>query len=177
MISNVVGLSSVGVDITLKDLQRTSAPGVYYNPRKFSGTIIRLKKPRCTLLVFSNGRVVNAGGRSKADLDQAVQKLAKMLRRIGYIKAKAQPTTITNVVASSSLSGLLDIDKAYKAIDSAVLDKERFPGMSFELPSGGKAIAFASGKYFVTGVNEEDKALNGLKEAEDLLTKYVTNIV
>ena len=172
MISNVVGMSTVGVNLQHKDLQRVSAPGVYYNPRTFSGTIIRLKKPRCSMLVFSNGKVVIAGGKAKAELETAVKKLASMLRRIGYTEAKAAPTIITNVVASSQLSDKLDINKLYEKENNVVLDKERFPGALLELPSGGKAVCFASGKYYVTGFNKEETSLNGLNEAKDILIKY-----
>ena len=173
MIKNVVGLSSFGVNIQLKDLQHTSAPGVYYNPRRFSGTVIHLKKPRCCLLVFSTGKVVIAGGRSKDELVLAVKKLARMLRRIGYNKAKASDVIITNVVASSDLQQPLDINMMYSKVDFCHLDKERFPGASLDLPGGGKAIAFASGKYFVTGFKEEERAIEGLQEAKNIMITFL----
>ena len=173
MISNVVGLSSVGVDINHKDLQRVSAPGVHYNPHRFSGTIIRLKEPRCSLLVFSNGKVVIAGVKSKRKLTTAVQKLVKMLWHIGYNKAAVGEVKITNVVASSALPGSLDINTMNANVRKCYLDKERFPGASIDLASGGKAIAFASGKYYVTGFKEEGKAMLGLKEASDIMMQFV----
>ena len=173
MISNVVGLSSVGVDINHKDLQRVSAPGVHYNPHRFSGTIIRLKVPRCALLVFSNGKVVIAGAKSKGALTTAVHKFVKMLWRIGYNKATVGVIKVTNVVASSALPGCLDINTMSATVRKCYLDKERFPGATIDLASGGKAIAFASGKYFVTGFKEEEQAMQGLKEASDIMIQFV----
>ena len=175
MIVNVVGLASVGVKIKHKDLQKTSAPGVYYNPGKFSGSVIRLKKPRCCLLVFSNGKVVIAGGRTKTDLETAVKTLADMLQKIGYSNAKASSVTLTNVVASSQIDARLNIDLLNKKLKTVHLDKERFPGALLELPSGGKAVCFASGKFYVTGLKEEQLAINALKEATDILLKFQWN--
>ncbi|PFH33258.1 TATA-box binding protein TBP2 [Besnoitia besnoiti] len=50
-----------------------------YNPRKINACIIRLRNPKCTVLVFRSGRLMITGARSEAEAERAARLVARML--------------------------------------------------------------------------------------------------
>ena len=171
MIVNVVGTSKLHHIIDLHQL--LSLEDVSYAPEKFSAAFIRLKVPKCTLLVFKNGNLVCTGGRSKVDLTNAVAKLARMLQELNY-NLSPEPVVVTNVVAASNMSGNIDIKNLCKNKTGVSFDREIFPGARFKLPiSGATVVLFASGKYYCTGTRSEQQALSALEEARRQLLPYV----
>ncbi|KAL8453133.1 hypothetical protein Emed_001003 [Eimeria media] len=53
-----------------------------YNPRKISACIIRLRKPKCTGLIFRSGRVMVTGAQSEEAALRAARLLVKMLQAV-----------------------------------------------------------------------------------------------
>ena len=107
MISNVVGTASVGAAVDLEHVVYQISAA--YRKPNFSGAIIKMK--HCTLLLFSNGKVVAAGGKSIRDLEDGVSELTTMLAVIGYSSACAQPVTVTNVVSSGDVGFPLRLEE------------------------------------------------------------------
>jgi len=56
-----------------------------YEPEQFPGLIYRMKDPKAVLLLFSSGRVVVAGARSKAMVYEAVEKMYELLDELGLL--------------------------------------------------------------------------------------------
>jgi transcription initiation factor TFIID TATA-box-binding protein len=56
-----------------------------YEPEMFPGLIYRMKKPKAVLLLFSSGRVVCAGSRSKAMVYDAVEKMYNLVTKRGLL--------------------------------------------------------------------------------------------
>ena len=53
-----------------------------YEPEQFPGLVYRITDPKVAFLLFSSGRVVCAGGKSLAQVKDAVKKLEKKLRSL-----------------------------------------------------------------------------------------------
>jgi transcription initiation factor TFIID TATA-box-binding protein len=52
-----------------------------YEPEQFPGLVYRMEQPRVTFLLFCSGRVICTGGRSMTDVNKAVKKLDKDLKK------------------------------------------------------------------------------------------------
>ena len=60
-----------------------------YEPEQFPGLVYRMEKPKVAFLLFGSGKVVCTGGRTVADVHEAVKKVAKRLKSIkGMVKPK-----------------------------------------------------------------------------------------
>ncbi len=56
-----------------------------YEPEMFPGLIYRMKDPKAVLLLFSSGRVVCVGCKSRAIVDEAVEKIYDLLNHHGLL--------------------------------------------------------------------------------------------
>jgi len=77
-IQNIVATTQLGKDIDLTKLAKT-LPNTEYNPEKFPGLVLRIKNPKASLLLFSNGKVVCTGTKSETELNQAIAQLDKII--------------------------------------------------------------------------------------------------
>ncbi len=119
-IENVV--ATVIVEITekidLKQIARKHAD-VEYNPERFPGLVMRIEKPRATILIFSTGKMVVTGLRKAADAPRVVEKVIKNIRKAG-IKVSNPEITIQNIVASGDLHTNIDLNMAAIIMDNAM---------------------------------------------------------
>jgi TATA-box binding protein (TBP) (component of TFIID and TFIIIB) len=58
-----------------------------YNPQKFAACVIRIRKPRCTALVFESGKMVVTGAGCHEDSKLAATKFASTVSRPFFIVA------------------------------------------------------------------------------------------
>jgi len=58
-------------------------PEARYEPKPFPGLILRMRKPRATVLIFSSGRLMCAGAKSEEQAHRAVKMLIQRLRESG----------------------------------------------------------------------------------------------
>uniref|UniRef100_A0A5K3EZ14 TATA-box-binding protein n=1 Tax=Mesocestoides corti TaxID=53468 RepID=A0A5K3EZ14_MESCO len=83
VIYNVVSSVDLGCPIELRKvvLQIRNAE---YNPRRFTGCVIRLREPRVTCLLFSSGKLVTTGGRSEESNNLGARKCARVIQKLGF---------------------------------------------------------------------------------------------
>lgn len=55
-----------------------------YNPKRFTGCVIRLREPRVTCLLFSTGKMVTTGGRSGESNNLGARKCARVIQKLGF---------------------------------------------------------------------------------------------
>ena len=173
MIANIVATTSLGIEINLRDAQRLSVPGVSYNPRKFTAAVLRFKDPGCTLLLFSNGKVVCNGANDISHMEKNIKRLVRKLKKIGYSKTTESPLKIINVVASSKMKGRLNLNALCKQYPGVRYEPEIFPGASFDIGDRVKVKIFSSGKFYCTGSKSIEQALLELNNAEQILLRYI----
>ena len=77
-IENVVATVSVEITekIDLKQIAQKYAE-VEYNPERFPGLIMRIEKPRATILIFSTGKMVVTGLRKAVQAPRVVEIVIK----------------------------------------------------------------------------------------------------
>ncbi len=61
-----------------------------YEPEVFPGLIYRMQDPKTVFLIFSTGRIVCTGGKTKEIVAQAVRKLQKEVKEYGVAKAEGE---------------------------------------------------------------------------------------
>lgn len=93
-VRNMIGSAKLGIVIDLTRLADRMAPYTTYDPKDFSGAIIK-KHPLCgsaTLLVFKNGCVVVTGVRSSDIGDEVLADVTPLLRTFeeGFLEDKPE---------------------------------------------------------------------------------------
>ena len=53
-----------------------------YEPEQFPGLVYRMDDPKVTFLLFGSGKIICTGGRSIKDVERAVAKLDKRLKKL-----------------------------------------------------------------------------------------------
>ena len=80
-VQNMVASGSIGIDLNLNSLAM-ELENTEYEPEQFPGLVYKLPGTRATFLLFSNGKIVCTGTRSEAKLNEAVDKLIIVLKKL-----------------------------------------------------------------------------------------------
>ncbi|MBD3340395.1 MAG: TATA-box-binding protein [Candidatus Lokiarchaeota archaeon] len=172
-IENVVATVTVDIveKIDLNQIARKYAD-VEYNPERFPGLIMRIEKPRATILIFSTGKMVVTGMRKAADADLVVKKAVKNVKKAGINVSNPQ-IAIQNIVASGDLHINIDLNMAAIVMEYAMYEPEVFPGLIYRMQDPKTVfLIFSTGKIVCTGAkNKED-----VREAVIRLNKEVRDL-
>ena len=156
-IENVV--ATVVVEITekidLNQIARKHAE-VEYNPERFPGLVMRIEKPRATILIFSTGKMVVTGLRKAAEAPRVVEKVVKNIRKAG-IKVTNPVITIQNIVASGDLHTNIDLNMAAIVMEYAMYEPEVFPGLIYRMQDPKTVfLIFSTGRIVCTGAKKKE---------------------
>ncbi|MHA2005999.1 MAG: TATA-box-binding protein [Promethearchaeota archaeon] len=156
-IENVV--ATVVVEITekidLNQIARRHAE-VEYNPERFPGLVMRIEKPRATILIFSTGKMVVTGLRKASEADRVVDKVVKNIRKAG-IKLSNPEITIQNIVASGDLHTNIDLNMAAIVMEYAMYEPEVFPGLIYRMQDPKTVfLIFSTGRIVCTGAKQKE---------------------
>ena len=81
-IQNLVGAGELGFDLDLNGLTMKLS-NVEYEPEQFPGLIYKMKKPyHASFLLFSNGKIVCTGVKSKGEMEKCLEQLVKNLKKV-----------------------------------------------------------------------------------------------
>jgi len=166
-IENVVASATLNQKVDLNAVVK-GYPGVEYRPEQFPGLVFRLKRPKTATLIFNSGKMVCTGAKSEKEARRAVMKVIKELKKGGIIIISKPELKIQNIVASASLGGMIDLEKAAYSLGKTMYEPEQFPGLIYRMADPKVVILiFASGKLVVTGAKKEaevPRAVAKLKE-------------
>ena len=156
-IENVV--ATVVVEITEKiDLNQIARKhaDVEYNPERFPGLVMRILKPKATILIFSTGKMVVTGMRKASEADRVVEKVLKNIRKAG-IKVSNPEITIQNIVASGDLHTNIDLNMAAIVMEYAMYEPEVFPGLIYRMQDPKTVfLIFSTGRIVCTGAKRKE---------------------
>ena len=83
-IVNIVASANLNAELDLYAIAR-KLDNVEYEPEQFPGAILKLKKPKTSLLLFKNGKMICTGARSEKDVykavDTAVEEIKKFIKK------------------------------------------------------------------------------------------------
>ena len=168
-IQNVVASATLNQKVDLNAVVK-GYPGVEYRPEQFPGLVFRLKRPKTATLIFSSGKMVCTGAKSEKEARRAVMKVVKELKKGGIIIISKPEMKIQNIVASGSLGGLIDLEKAAYTLEHAMYEPEQFPGLIYRMAEPKVVILlFASGKLVCTGAKKEQDVYDAVEKLHTLL--------
>ena len=154
-IQNIVATTSLEEIVSLTKLARTQ-PNTEYNPDTFPGLVLRIKKPKSAVLVFSSGNLVCTGTKSVAQVRDVVQQVIKQLKKVNvYVKVKPK-ITVQNIVASGAINLKLNLNTLALELENTEYEPEQFPGMVYKLEDPTATfLLFSNGKLVCTGTKNK----------------------
>ncbi|MEM0253314.1 MAG: TATA-box-binding protein [Candidatus Bathyarchaeia archaeon] len=168
-IENVVASATLNQKVDLNAVVK-SYPGVEYRPEQFPGLVFRLKRPKTATLIFNSGKMVCTGAKSEREAKRAVMKVIKELKRGGIIIISKPELKIQNIVASASLGGMIDLEKAAYTLGKTMYEPEQFPGLIYRMDNPKVVILlFASGKLVCTGAKKEQDVYDAVNTLHRIL--------
>jgi transcription initiation factor TFIID TATA-box-binding protein len=114
--------------------------------------------------------MVCTGAKSEKEARRAVMKVVKELKKGGIIIISKPELKIQNIVASASLGGMIDLEKAAYSLEKTMYEPEQFPGLIYRMSEPKVVILlFASGKLVCTGAKQEQDVYDAVEKLHALL--------
>jgi len=163
-IQNVVATANLNQKVDLNAVVK-GYPSVNYRPEVFPGLVFRLKVPKTATLIFSTGKMVCTGAKSEKHSRSAITKIVKELKKGGIIILGKPSVKVENIVASVSLGGKVDLEKASFTLRKTMYEPEQFPGLIYRMDEPKVVIlVFASGSLVVTGAKKEQEVYDAVRK-------------
>ena len=131
-VQNIVATTSLGKQISLTKLARTQN-NTEYNPEQFPGLVLRVKKPKSAVLVFSSGNLVCTGTKSVAQVKEVIKAVIKQIAKIGVRITQKPKIEVQNIVASGSIDLTLNLNMLALQLENTEYEPEQFPGLVYKL--------------------------------------------
>ena len=172
-VQNIVATASLGKPVSLTKLARTQT-NTEYNPEQFPGLVLRVKKPKSAVLVFSSGNLVCTGTKSLAQVKEVINQVIKQLARIGVKITDKPKITVQNIVASGSIDIKLNLNYLALALENTEYEPEQFPGLVYKLiEPNATFLLFSNGKLVCTGTKNKQQ----LDESMVILNKNINEVL
>lgn len=162
-VENVVASIRLASYIELETL--TSQFSDVEEKTNFPGLVIKIKKPKATILLFRSGKVVITGTKSVKSLPTIVAKLRKRL--IGLdIELDVEPKIkVENVVSSGSFGLPLNLDLISLTLDRTIYEPEVFPGLIYKVEEPKVCfLIFSSGNIICTGAKHNKDIVTAVRD-------------
>ena len=167
-IENIVASTSLGDELELNSIT-LALEGCEYEPEQFPGAIYRLKVPKTALLLFRSGKVVCTGGKSQAEVEESIFRVAKEIRKTGQriIANSKIVIDVQNIVASSDLESEINLNEiaVTLGLERVEYEPEQFPGLVCRMEDPRVVILlFGSGKLVCTGAKKPSDVERAVKK-------------
>jgi transcription initiation factor TFIID TATA-box-binding protein len=168
-IENVVVLANLKRRIDL-DRLAGELPYAEYRPELFPGLVLRLREPRIGALLFSSGKMICTGAKSEVEAKRAAMKVVEELRERGVEIDEEPEIRTTNIVASGSVGGRIDLEKTARTLPRTIYETEQFPGLIYRMDDPKVVmLLFATGKFVCTGATMESEVHRALSKLKGIL--------
>ncbi|MEM3074927.1 MAG: TATA-box-binding protein [Candidatus Pacearchaeota archaeon] len=156
-VQNIVATASLGKPVSLTKLARTQT-NTEYNPEQFPGLVLRIKKPKSAVLVFSSGNLVCTGTKSIVQVKEVISQVIKQLAKIGVKITDNPKINVQNIVASGSIDMKLNLNYLALALENTEYEPEQFPGLVYKLAEPNATfLLFSNGKLVCTGTKNKQQ--------------------
>ena len=163
-VQNIVATTSLGKPVSLTKLARTQS-NTEYNPEQFPGLVLRIKKPKSAVLVFSSGNLVCTGTKSVAQVKEVIKQVIKHIAKIGVRITDKPKVTVQNIVASGSIDLNLNLNVLALQLENTEYEPEQFPGLVYKLVDPTATfLLFSNGKLVCTGTKNKQQLEESIKQ-------------
>ncbi len=172
-VQNIVATTSLGKPVSLTKLARIQS-NTEYNPEQFPGLVLRVKKPKSAVLVFSSGNLVCTGTKSIAQVKEVINQVIKHIAKIGVKITDKPKITVQNIVASGSIDLNLNLNFLALQLENTEYEPEQFPGLVYKLVDPTATfLLFSNGKLVCTGTKNRQQ----LEESMNQLNKNIKKVL
>ena len=173
-VQNIVATASLGKPVSLTKLARMHPGNTEYNPEQFPGLVLRVKKPKSAVLVFSSGNLVCTGTKSVRQVREVIEQVIKQLAKIGVRITDKPKITVQNIVASGSIEVDLNLNLLALELENTEYEPEQFQGLVYKLDNPTTTfLLFSNGKLVCTGTKNRKQ----LEEAMRQLNKNIKAVL
>lgn len=172
-IENVVATVTLEIKekIDLNVIARKYAD-VEYNPERFPGLVMRIEKPKATILIFSTGKMVVTGLRKASEAEAVVDKVIKRIKK-ARIEVSNPEIIIQNIVASGDLHTNIDLNMAAVVMEYAMYEPEVFPGLIYRMQDPKTVfLIFSTGRIVCTGGKTKEIVARAVKKLHEEVKEY-----
>ena len=163
-VQNIVATTSLGKPVSLTKLARTQS-NTEYNPEQFPGLVLRIKKPKSAVLVFSFGNLVCTGTQCVAQVKEVIDAVIKQIAKIGVRITDKPKITVQNIVASASIDMSLNLNLLALQLQNTEYEPEQFPGLVYKLVEPTATfLLFSNGKLVCTGTKNKQQLEDSMKQ-------------
>ncbi|EUD68186.1 TATA-box-binding protein [Plasmodium inui San Antonio 1] len=175
-IHNIIASANLSLDIDLR-LVAISIRNAEYNPSKINTLIVRLNKPKCTVLIFKSGRLMLTGTKSKADAIYGCKKIGKIIKLVTNECVKLEGFNIENIIASADCNMPIRLEMlAHDHKEYCNYEPELFAGLVYRYKPTSKLksviLIFVSGKIIITGCKSVQKLYTVFDDIYNVLLQY-----
>ena len=141
-----------------------------YNPEQFPGLVLRIKKPKSAVLVFSSRNLVCTGTKSVAQVKEVINAVIRQIAKIGVRITQKPKITVQNIVASGSIDLNLNLSMLALQLENTEYEPEQFPGLVYKLVEPPATfLLFSNGKLVCTGTKNK-------QQLDDVMVQLNRNI-
>lgn len=173
-IENIVASGSIADALDIEYLS-SHLDGCELNKKKFPGAVLRLTNPKIVALLFTSGKVVLTGIKSKPDFHTGLKKILEILKGVDGVELKNPDVEITNMVCSFDTGEQINLNKMVLTfnLENIEYEPEQFPGLVYRIAEPKLvALLFSSGKLILTG----GKTIDGVKAGVDIILQKIGDL-
>ncbi len=100
----------------------------------FPGLVIKIKKPKSTILIFRSGKMVITGTKNIKNIPIIVEKVVKRLTATGCELDMEPEIKVENIVASGNFHTPINLDLTSITLERAIYEPEVVPGLIYMVP-------------------------------------------
>eukprot|EP00918_Siedleckia_nematoides_P004707 GHVU01010453.1.p1 GENE.GHVU01010453.1~~GHVU01010453.1.p1 ORF type:complete len:263 (+),score=33.79 GHVU01010453.1:144-932(+) len=184
---NVIASVSLCQNLDLRNIA-ISARNAEYNPKKVKAVVMRLREPKCTGLIFQNGKVMVTGASDEEQAKLGGKRMARICQKAGHKHIQFRGFQVENMIARTDcrfpirLEGLALDHKDYVTFGEHL----SFPGLIYRyhkqlkdsrnelgVPSDKAVLLiFNTGKIIITGCKSGEEANAVFSEMFPVLLQY-----
>lgn len=171
-VENVVMIGSFNEEINLRNANLKLA-GSKCNWKRFPGLSFKLKSPPATFLLFTSGKFVCTGIKTKTKGQEAIHKFLDLLKTKEIVSSNCSvECCVKNLVTSVNLSGASVSLEQFTSEFESIYEPEKFPAAIYKAnESKATFLVFLTGKLVCSGIANEEELKKTVKEFYDQLVE------
>ena len=123
--------------------------GSRYNPRRFSGLILRKVRPKGTIILYRSNRFLVVGSNSVEDCEILARRVIKDVRKIINKKVELREFKVVNIIAKGDIGRAISLDSL--AEEPFAYKDDHFAGVVMKLEHLKCVMVYKSGKVTLNG--------------------------
>jgi transcription initiation factor TFIID TATA-box-binding protein len=147
-----------------------------YDPKRFKAVVVRSMNSGITFLIYSSGKVVSTGAKSRKESSKSMLLITEILKKIGVKDISLKEFRVHNIVASTDVRfpiGLTNLANAEEYSRFTTYEPEIFPSLSFRMVDPKVTIIiFVNGKIIFTGIKKEEQLVKAFLNIYPILVEF-----